>query len=87
MSKEIFKLVTKEMLEEHGPLYYGGGKEVKEGDSMIWGLTIMYANLYGIPTTSYRFHNDAQNLSLTQFVLDNNTGMIYQTYKIKKEDE
>jgi hypothetical protein len=47
----------------------------------------MYANLYGKPTTSYRFHNDAQNLSLTPFVLDNNTGMISQTYKIKKEDE
>jgi hypothetical protein len=87
MNEEIFKLVTKALLEEDGPLYYSGGKEVKEGDFIIWGMTIMYANLYGKPTTSFSFHDDAQNLSLTPFVLDKNTGFIYQTYKIKKEDE
>ena len=44
-----FQIVTQELLETMHLKYYSSGKKLKEGDLIIPGFTIGYANINGHP--------------------------------------
>lgn len=81
-NETVFKVVTKELLEKSLMRYYASGKELKEGDLIIAGYTIAYANLYGQALSSYT-NDEAANYNLCMFVLDKQTGMLFQLYSQK----
>lgn len=69
-----FRVVTKEVLEKLEYRFYHCGAELKEGDLVILGLRISSPKCYS--------HEDASRLVLKQFVLDQQTGILHELYKI-----
>jgi hypothetical protein len=80
---KYFIEVTEELLNKTKLRFYGGGNELKIGDKLISGYTLLYANLYGIPPSKYRLSD--VSLSLQLFVLNKKDNMIYQLYEKIKE--
>lgn len=75
--KRPFKLVTKKLLKTMTIRWYGGGKEIKVGDKIIYGYGNCYSSVYGYPNTTLR---RVPPLYLTPFVLPKDDTMIYQLY-------
>jgi hypothetical protein len=75
-------IVTEDNIKTIKARYYGGGTEVKIGDEICYGYIMTYANLNGVPTTIYNPEKDYMSMVMTSFVLDKQTGMLYQLYSI-----
>lgn len=75
------KTVTKKSLEAMTLTLYGGGKEVKVGDKIIFALTNDHASMNGTPRFNYQ---DIPTQSLVAFVLPKGEKIMYQLYKISK---
>lgn len=75
-----FKTINEDNFDEFRDYWYGGGNKLKFGDKIVFGYTINYANLYGIPPA--RVHKCDAGLSLQIFVLNEIDNMIYQLYKL-----
>lgn len=84
MSKPEFKEVTKDLLDQIGDHYYGGGRKLKEGDLIMPGYTMYYSTI-GTPPSNYDNHNNT--LVANYFVWCDRTKSLYQLYKLKKKDE
>lgn len=82
-----FQVVTQEILEKMSLKFYGGGKELKVGDLIISGCTIIFASLSGKSQTAYYYHDEANNLNFNIFVWDNERNTLFQLYKIRTQDE
>lgn len=80
-----FKIVNDKIFKSLKCRWYGAGNEIKIGDKIIPGLTLNYANLYGMPSTKVK-RNDLNNVSLALhlFVFDEETNMAYQLYSIEE---
>ena len=65
-----FQIVTQELLETMHLKYYSSGKKLKEGDLIMPGFTIGYANINGHPPPNFYSHDDASSLNLNIFVWD-----------------
>ena len=76
-------VVSEKNIGELKSRHYAGGKEVKIGDEIFWGYVMTYANLNGIPTTSFNPEKDYISMMMCSFVLDKQTKMLYQLYTIK----
>jgi hypothetical protein len=74
----IFTEVTEEFLSKTEKKHYGGGSELKVGDTIVWGFNINYANLYGKPPQEIR-KDDPISLTLNSFVCKD--GLIHELYK------
>jgi len=77
-----FQIVTQELLETMHLKYYSSGKKLKEGDLIIPGFTIGYANINGHPPPNYYSHDDASSLNLNIFVWDKESNLLFQLYNI-----
>lgn len=80
--KDFFITIDDTNIGNYENRRYAGGNELKTGDKIISGFTVMYANLYGIPPTEVVAHE--AGLSLQTFVLNERDGLIYQLYKVKE---
>jgi hypothetical protein len=76
---ECFSEVTEESLPNLKMRFYGGGNELKVGDKVIGGYTIMYGSFFGHPPSKIRVSDVA--LALQLFVLNEEEGMLYQLYE------
>ena len=76
-----FKEVTKDLLDQIGVQYYGGGRKLKEGDLIMQGFTMYYCTL-GLPPSSY--DSNSASLVLNLFVWCDRTKALYQLYKQRK---
>jgi len=74
-----FTKITKSNINSFNLRYYGGGKEIKIGDKIIFGFVISYANINGIIPTKVDLIPPP--LTMIEFVLPKNEMMIYQLYK------
>lgn len=76
---EPFQTVTQELLGKLKNQHYAGGRQLKEGDKIIFGFNIINNESKGVLPQEI----DDSNLSLHMncFVLDNN--MLFQLYKKK----
>lgn len=77
-----FQIVTQELLETMHLKYYSSGKKLKEGDLIIPGFTIGYANINGHPPPNFYSHDDASSLNLNIFVWDKESNLLFQLYNI-----
>lgn len=75
-----FIKITKSNINSITLRYYGGGKEIKIGDKIIFGFVIPYANLNGNVPTKVE-SNSPLALTMIEFVLPKNEMMLYQLYK------
>jgi hypothetical protein len=76
---EPFQTVTKEMLSNfRSDLYYAGGRQLKEGDKIIFGFTIINNESKGVLPREIKDDNLA--LHLNSFILDDNN-VLYQLYR------
>lgn len=82
-----FQVVTQEILEKMSLKFYGAGKELKVGDLIISGCTIVFPNLSGKSQTAYYYHDEANNFNFNIFVWDNERNTLFQLYKIRTQDE
>ena len=78
-AKKISYIVTENMLEKKAR-YYGGGKQIQVGDEIYFGYTMNSANMYGNTVTKLDPEKDVVSMSMHEFVLDKNSGMLYQLY-------
>lgn len=82
-----FEIVTQELLGKlHSKYYYCGGRELKEGNLIMYGYTIGYANINGHPPSSYYSHDDACSLILNMFVWDKEQNLLFQSYTTSKNN-
>ena len=77
-----FQIVTQELLETMHLKYYSSGKKLKEGDLIIPGLTISYANINGHAPQNLYSHDDASSLNLILFVWDKEKNSLSQLYNV-----
>ena len=77
-----FQIVTQELLETMHLKYYSSGKKLKEGDLIIPGFTIGYANINGHSPPNYYSHDDASSLNLNIFVWDKEKNSLSQLYSV-----
>ena len=82
MNKETKKLsyVVTEVMLNKKVRYYGGGKQIQIGDEIYFGYTMNSANIYGNTVTKLDPEKDVVSMSMHEFVLDKNSGMLYQLY-------
>lgn len=80
-----FQIVTQELLETMYLKYYSSGKKLKEGDLIIPGFTIGYANINGHPPPNFYSHDDASSLNLNIFVWDKEKNSLSQLYSVVKK--
>jgi hypothetical protein len=78
INNKEFETVTEESLLKMKNKWYGGGKELKVGDKIIFGFTNNYANVNGTPPSTVLENNVSMTLNV--FVLDENQNMLIQLY-------